>query len=623
MTTNKTRNHKELGKPGKNGKHFIKLIDNVGGAFFTINSERIIEYVSESIVKIMGFSPSEITGKNFGEFVHAEDLIMVSADFEKTISGELGALEYRIKHKNGRYIWVRSYSRTISEDDNISGISGLLIDITESKIAQQQLEQSSKNVQEFFDTIDYFVFVIDTEGKIIQANKKVYDRLHFTDLELRGKPITFLHPRERSREVEKALSNAGPERTAILKTPLLDRDHAEIPVETTISPGDWNGETVYYFLSRDITDEISAQKMIELKSMELDTFFKYTMDLLCIADTDGYFRKVNPEWEATLGYEISEIENKRFIDFVHPDDVDRTLEAVSQLSKQKEILNFSNRYRCKDGTYKWIEWRSFPSGKVIYAVARDITRRQKTDAERTELIKQLESKNRELMHFAYTVSHDLKSPLLTIAGFIDLMEKHIEEKNYANIDEFFTRIKLAAKKMETLLSDLLQLSRVGQMVTTAVDVSLELLVKEAIDILSLKIEEKGIKVILGDRLPKVYGDPKRLSQVMQNLIENSIKFMGDCSEPVINIDCAEKDGETVCFIRDNGIGIDEKNHEKVFNIFSKLDPESPGTGIGLAIVKRIIDIHGGKIWIESEGEKTGTTIYFQLPGKQRKVFSAN
>ncbi|MBN1888437.1 MAG: PAS domain S-box protein [Thermoflexales bacterium] len=141
-----------------------------------------------------------------------------------------------------------------------------------------------------------------------------------------------------------------------------------------------------------LEDEKQAKEALRAKTEELDRYFTSSLDLLCIADTDGYFRRLNPEWEKALGYALSELEGRRFLDLVHPDDLEATLTTISRLDKQESVLNFENRYRCKDGSYRWIEWRSFPIGKLIYAAARDVTERKRAE----EAVQASEEKYRQL-----------------------------------------------------------------------------------------------------------------------------------------------------------------------------------------------------------------------------------
>ena len=215
--------------------------------------------------------------------------------------------------------------------------------------------------------------------------------------------------------------------------------------------------------------------------------------------------------------------------------------------------------------------------------------------------------------FTYTVSHDLKSPLITIRGFLGLLRKDKEKGDWERMEHDMERIDTAAKHMEELLNDLLELSRIGRIVNPSAEVSLGDIASGAVKLLSGHIKEKGIAVEIAPDLPAVFADQQRIGEVYQNLIENAVKYMGDQKEPRIDIGMRTEGDETAYYVRDNGIGIDPKYHEKVFGLFERLNHGDDGTGIGLAIVKRIIELHGGRIWVESEGEGKGSAFCFTLP----------
>lgn len=248
-------------------------------------------------------------------------------------------------------------------------------------------------------------------------------------------------------------------------------------------------------------------------------------------------------------------------------------------------------------------------------VCTDIVDRKQAEKEREELIAQLEAQNTELERFTYTVSHDLKSPLITIKGYIGLLFEDLLEMDANAVKSDLLRISRAADKMGDLLDDLLELSRIGRLANPPENVSLEGLAGEAVELLQGRLQGKRVRVDVSSDLPVVYGDRTRLLEVLQNLIDNAVKYMGDEPEPRIEIGSRQDDDETVCFVRDNGMGIDERFHDKVFGLFDQLEPTTEGTGIGLALVKRIIEVHGGRIWIESEGAGCGSTFCFTIPGK--------
>ncbi len=242
-----------------------------------------------------------------------------------------------------------------------------------------------------------------------------------------------------------------------------------------------------------------------------------------------------------------------------------------------------------------------------------IAQRKTAERERERLIAELEAKNAELERFAYTVSHELKTPLITINGCLGLLEEDVADGNVERMTAGMSRITRATCTMHQLLKDLLELSRIGHHSISAAEWPMADLVDEALAASADKITERGIEVEVADELPLLFGDRTGLLEVLQNLIENAVKYLGDQPRPRITIGVRNCDAEVVCCVHDNGMGIAPCYHEKVFGLFDQLDPKSEGTGVGLAIVKRIIERHEGRIWIESEGQGRGLSCYFALP----------
>ena len=249
---------------------------------------------------------------------------------------------------------------------------------------------------------------------------------------------------------------------------------------------------------------------------------------------------------------------------------------------------------------------------------RELAERKRVEAEHELVIKELETKNAELERFTYTVSHDLKSPLITIGGFVGLLENDARSGNMEKLNKDLNHIRTAKDKMQRLLNELLELSRIGRIMNPPSDIPFEVIVKEALSLARGRIMVSNVKVEVQDNLPSVNGDRPRLVEVMQNLIDNAAKFSGDQPNPCIEIGVRKENDENVFFVKDNGIGIDPKFHQRVFDLFNKLDPMRDGTGVGLALVKRIIEVHSGRIWVESDGEGTGSTFCFTLPAKEQK-----
>ena len=244
----------------------------------------------------------------------------------------------------------------------------------------------------------------------------------------------------------------------------------------------------------------------------------------------------------------------------------------------------------------------------------ETARLRRAEAERTELLGDLGRKNAELERFTYTVSHDLKSPLVTIQGFAGMIATELGPGAPEQVKKDLARIAAATEKMQSLLTDLLELSRVGRIVNPSEDVPFGDLARDAIELLQGQLGEKGVTVEIEEGLPRVKVDRRRLLEVLQNLIENAAKFT--VADRPARISIGFRGGaDRAFFVRDNGAGLDPAYGERIFNIFEKLDPKAEGTGVGLSLVKRIVEAHGGHIWVESPGLGAGATFAFTLgPG---------
>lgn len=239
--------------------------------------------------------------------------------------------------------------------------------------------------------------------------------------------------------------------------------------------------------------------------------------------------------------------------------------------------------------------------------------------ERTNLIKELEAKNAELEQFAYTVSHDLKSPLVTMRGYLGYLSDSARKGNFKRFEHDLERVISATNTMQALLNDLLDLSRVGRIEEPIEDVSLKTEVEKVLNLIHNTYTDKKTEIRIQENLPIVRVNPTRLREVFQNLIVNAIKFSAHQPTPTVVIGADGFDSATkfpILFVQDNGIGINPQYHKKIFDLFNRLNNEMEGTGVGLSLVKRIVELYGGKIWVESDGHGNGSTFYFTLPAGQ-------
>jgi light-regulated signal transduction histidine kinase (bacteriophytochrome) len=316
-----------------------------------------------------------------------------------------------------------------------------------------------------------------------------------------------------------------------------------------------------------------------------------------------------------------------FVEFVHPDDRAATLAEAEKLSRGEVTVNFQNRYRTRDGGYRWLAWsaQALPAQHRIYATGRDITE-QKHDAESIARLNedlqrraaQLEAANKELEAFSYSVSHDLRAPLRHIDGFVGLLTKSQGDRLDERGQRQLKVIADAARQMGALIDDLLVFSRMGRAELRHVEVDLVALANEVVAGLESELNGRSVAWKIG-RLPAIHADRALLRQVLANLFGNAVKYTRPRAAAEIELGHTNgsPENEIIFFVRDNGVGFDMQYVDKLFGVFQRLhrSDEFEGTGIGLANVRRIINRHGGRTWAESEPGR-GATFYFTLPQTQ-------
>ena len=366
------------------------------------------------------------------------------------------------------------------------------------------------------------------------------------------------------------------------------------------------------FLERRVADRT---RQLEEAREELDRFFSLSLDLLCISGFDGRFRRVNPAWERTLGWTQADLMSAPYLDFVHPDDRALTAAEARKLDQGETTLSFENRYRCRDGAYRWLSWKAVPisSQGLIYAVAHDVTAQRAAERALHRYASELETTNRELESFSYSVSHDLRAPLRHIDGFAQALIEDCSDQLDESGRHFLARIRSGAQRMGTLIDDLLSLSRVTRTPLKRTEVDLSSLARETAA--RLQADDPGRRVDW--RLASgvtVGGDAQLLKIAFDNLLGNAWKFTSKRHEAVIEFSVSvSADGRRIYIVRDNGAGFEMAHAQKLFGAFQRLHgvADFPGTGIGLATVQRIVHRHGGRVWAESAVNQ-GAAFFFTL-----------
>jgi two-component system sensor histidine kinase/response regulator len=359
---------------------------------------------------------------------------------------------------------------------------------------------------------------------------------------------------------------------------------------------------------------------------ELDRFFRLSLDLFCVATFDGYFVRVNPAWETVLGWSEAELRESPFMDFVHPDDREKTAAEMSALLTGARLIGFENRYRAKDESYRWLQWTSapFPAQGLIYAVARDVTERKTAEGRMTQLVKELEVARHRAEQataakgeFLANMSHEIRTPMNAIIGMTDLA---LQTRVTPQQREYLQTTRESAEALLTIINDILDVSKIEarRLTLDRAPFRFRDTVEDGVRLLAHRADEKGLELacrIAPDVPDLLVGDAGRLRQVIVNLVGNAVKFT-DTGEVVVEVTLDRRTAGDVTLrflVRDTGIGIAHDKQWKIFGAFEQADASTTrrhgGTGLGLTISAQLVELMEGRLWLDSEpGE--GSRFHF-------------
>jgi PAS domain S-box-containing protein len=375
-----------------------------------------------------------------------------------------------------------------------------------------------------------------------------------------------------------------------------------------------------------ITDITERKQADEAKS-QLAAIVEFSDDAILSKDLDGIIRTWNAGAERLLGYRAEEIIGQPIARLLPPERREEEDEIVRRLRRGEYVEHFETVRVAKDGRRVEVSATISPlraaDGRMIGAskILRDITKLKRAEEalrqvneKLQEQAEELAATNKDLEQFAYIASHDLQEPLRAVGGFLTLLQQRYRGRLDEKADSYINAAVEGATRMQALINGLLEYSRVGTRGNVPTPAPAGLALQEALENLQTLIQESGA-VIAADPLPVVPADAAQLTHVFQNLIANAITFRSERT-PEIQVGSRREDGAWLFWVRDNGIGIEPQYHERIFMIFQRLHTRTkyPGTGIGLSICKRIVERHGGKIWVESQPGQ-GATFYFTLPDK--------
>lgn len=628
-------------------------------------------YISPQIEELTGYAPSEWDRDPFfwQSVVHPDDLTRILNEIKHYIeTGEKTVSEYRLKTKDKRWIWVRDEAVVVNDDQGKPKyVHGVFIDITDKKNAELKVKQReailsavAKTAQLLLVSTDWrtdinkilrllgaasgasHVYVFENhsgkDGVLLSSQKyewaapgikseldnPIYQGTRLIPVPgiedwhkklIDGKPF-YGSQQQYPRYWEKVHTNTGLK--TLLDVPVFVNGEwwGIIGFDDYVNEMPWSQSEIDALVAAagNLGTAIERQfsdKGLRESEEKFNLAFKHTyVSNAIVRASDHRILEVNDSFCKVTGYSRDDVTGKRagrdLNIWLYQKDRDF---IINSLTNRGFVDEYKGKFRRKNG--------DIGTG-LLYAanvmIADEICQLYSfvDISDIDQLLDELKSKNDELQAFTYTVSHDLKAPLVTISGFMGFLEQDARAGDTDKLDKDILRINEAVSKMQRLLDELLELSRIGRMMNSPDNVPFSDIVREALETVEGRLKTGQVQVEVEEDLPSVYGDKVRLVEVIQNLVDNSSKFMADQPEPRIKIGAIRTDDNAVFYVSDNGSGIAPEHFDRVFGLFNKLDNETEGTGIGLALVKRIVEVHGGRIWVESKGVGEGTTFYFTL-----------
>ena len=568
---------------------------------------------------------------SFIEIIHPDDVPAVIEALNRHIEGKDKQyfVEYRIKDAKGNWNWIDGLGEITKWDDdgNAEILIGISRDIHERKTIENELKERE------------YLYKITTEATNlgvwdwkVNTNEVFYSEVWKAQLGYKPNEIknefaswsALLHPEDFERS-HKAVQDylANPEGPFLLTFRMKHKDGSYRWLQNHAhSFKDENGHVArMYGVHTDITKQKqSEQKLIDSEQRFRDIFDHSPLGK-SITTLDGKLQ-TNNGFTDILGYSYKELQDIPFADITHPEDLEKSNKIVKDLLDGKmEFANFEKRYLHKDGHYVWtdvnVTLHKNSSGKPLFFITSisDISERKLADQKLHEAMKNLERSNKELEDFAYIASHDLQEPLRVVGSYVSLLSRRYKESLDKDAFEFIDFVEKGVSRMQNMIDDILDYSRVTTRGREFKKYDPTESVNIALQNLKYKIGKSNARISV-EKLPKIKADEQQIVNLFQNLISNAIKYSKPKIQPEIKVLGRKEKGNVILSVSDNGIGIKKVYQEKVFKIFHQLHAKTKyqGSGIGLAICKKIVERHDGEIWFESEiGE--GTTFFIKFPAK--------
>lgn len=578
----------------------------------------IIEF-NQALEKISGYSKDELLNLNSGwGIIHPEDLTGATDQIQKLKNAQsLYNYKFRIICKSGDIKFL-SYDAVIDKRKGL--IYAIGRDVTDQQVQQNLLQQKEARLKSILQNTTFGILLIDYNGKIIEANNTLIERLGYKENEFGSFNLQDILFKEDEHDaigyfknlLDGHYDNVFSERRFKRYDGTAAWSH--ISCSKIILPGD---EKLILAVVEDI-DSIKRHKKALMESEEkFRTVFESSPMGIVITKLNGDIVEVNPAVADMFGFEKPELIGKNIISFSYAGDHQKSKRFMNKI-RQTDLDEFTieKRYIKKDGKIFWAKtviskMTTIDGEKMSIAIIENIEKNKKTEQTLEQKNKELTQINQELENFAYVASHDLQEPLRTITSFIQILEKKYSNKLDKNGLQFMGFVVEGAKRMQTLIHDLLEYSRINRFNNAYEKVDLNDVFTTVNRVLKEKIEINDA-LVMSENLPTIYGSKLQLTQMFQNLIDNAIKFRGK-KKPEILISVKNLNDKWEIIFKDNGIGISQEYFQRIFVIFQRLHTleEYGGTGIGLAICKKIVERHGGDIWVESNPGK-GSVFHLTL-----------
>jgi PAS domain S-box-containing protein len=583
-------------------------------AITVINLNGNIVECNQSALDIHGCSSKEeALGKNVLEFIAKKDHERATESLEKTLEqGSVKDIEYTFLTKDGCE-FPAEFSASVIKDayGNPTGFVVMTRDITERKRTEEAVRRSEEHFRSLIENASDVIAILNGDGTIRYVSPSIEPVLGYEPEDLIGKNAFELAHPDDAPDLINAFTHViqNPGATPSLELRVRHKDGSWRILENTgNSLLDDSVVAGIVINSRDITERKRAEEALRESEERYRSLLEGIPVGLYRTTPEGQIIDINPALVQMLGYP-----DRQALLAVNITDVQALME------REGVVRNFEARLRRHDETIIWVRnsARAVRDGdsRVLYyeGSLEDITKRKVAEEEREQLLAELEAKNKELESFVYTVSHDLKAPLVSLDGFSSALQEEFHHQLGKEGKHYVERIQANVARMDALIMHLLDLSRIGRVVGSIEEIDVAALLREIQEELAVELEEAGAELVVQEPLPAVRADRSRMHQVFANLIDNALKFRSEERPLRIEVGCQEERGFYRFHVADNGIGIAPQYHQQIFTPFRQLDPEAQGVGMGLALVKKIVEHHGGRVWVESE-EGEGATLYFTLPG---------